>query len=72
MNSIRFLGALAASAVFATAAFAQPAADLSGTWTASFDSQVGKQTYTYTIKVAGGAITGTPSRTLARATSRAP
>jgi len=57
MNSIRFFGALAASAVFATAAYAQ-APDLSGTWTTSFDSQVGKQTYTYTIKVAGGAITG--------------
>ena len=57
MNSIRIFGALAASALFATAAVAQ-APDLSGTWTASFDSQVGKQTYTYTLKVAGGAVTG--------------
>jgi hypothetical protein len=37
---------------------AAPAADLTGTWTTSFDSQVGKQTYTYTITVAGGKLTG--------------
>jgi len=49
---------LAASALFATAAFAQPAADISGTWGASFDSQVGEQTYSYTFKVDGGALTG--------------
>ena len=35
------------------------AADVSGTWTASFDTQVGKQTYTYTFKVEGAALTGT-------------
>jgi hypothetical protein len=58
MNSIRIWGALAASAVFATAAIAQPAANISGTWNASFDSQVGTQTYVYTIKVDGGTLTG--------------
>jgi len=58
MNAIRIWGALAASAVFATAAIAQPAADISGTWHAAFDSQVGTQTYTYTIKVDGGTLTG--------------
>ena len=58
MNAIRIWGALAASAVFASAAIAQPAADISGTWHASFDSQVGTQTYTYTIKVDGGTLTG--------------
>lgn len=42
----------------ATAALAAGAPDLSGTWTASFDSQVGKQDYTYTLKVAGGKLTG--------------
>jgi hypothetical protein len=57
MNSVRIFGALAASAFVATAAFAQPA-NISGTWTTSFDSQVGKQTYTYTIKVDGGTLTG--------------
>ena len=35
------------------------AADVSGTWTASFDTQVGAQTYTYTFKVDGAALTGT-------------
>src|SRR5262245_10991063 len=35
------------------------AADVSGTWTASFDTQVGNQTYTYTFKVEGAALTGT-------------
>jgi hypothetical protein len=34
-------------------------ADASGTWTASFDTQVGKQEYTYTFKVQGAALTGT-------------
>jgi hypothetical protein len=37
---------------------AAPTADLTGTWTTSFDSQVGQQTYTYTIKVEGGTLTG--------------
>jgi hypothetical protein len=57
MNSIRIWGALAASAVFATAAIAQ-GPNLTGTWNTSFDSSVGKQTYVYTIKVDGGALTG--------------
>jgi hypothetical protein len=35
------------------------AADASGTWTASFDTQVGKQEYTYTFKVQGATLTGT-------------
>ena len=37
---------------------AAPAADIGGTWTTSFDSQVGQQTYTYTFKLEGGALTG--------------
>jgi hypothetical protein len=46
-------------AIAPTAAIAAaPAADISGTWTTSFDSQVGKQTYTYTIKVTDGKVTG--------------
>ena len=35
------------------------AADVTGTWTASFDTQVGPQSYTYTFKVTGGKLTGT-------------
>ncbi len=59
MKSIRIWEALAASAiVIAAAAPAAAAADISGTWTTSFDSQVGKQTYTYMFKVDGGKLTG--------------
>jgi hypothetical protein len=56
MKSIRLWPIVAASVLVATPAFAQ--ADISGTWTASFDSQVGTQTYTYTWKVEGGTLTG--------------
>ncbi|MBZ5576461.1 MAG: hypothetical protein LAP40_07890 [Acidobacteriia bacterium] len=34
------------------------AADVTGTWTASFDTQVGVQNYTYTFKVEGSKLTG--------------
>ncbi len=37
---------------------AAPSADINGTWTTEFDSQVGKQTYTYDIKVEGETLTG--------------
>ena len=40
------------------------AADVSGTWTASFDTQVGKQEYTYTLKADGAALTGTAKSNL--------
>ena len=46
--------ALAPSAAIAAA----PSADISGTWATEFDSQVGKQTYTYTFKVEGNTLTG--------------
>jgi hypothetical protein len=35
------------------------AADISGQWTATFDTQVGQQSYTYTFKVDGEKLTGT-------------
>lgn len=35
------------------------AADVSGTWTAAFDTQVGQQNYTYTFVVKGTQLTGT-------------
>ncbi|HUL82101.1 MAG TPA: hypothetical protein VL131_08160 [Gammaproteobacteria bacterium] len=34
-------------------------ADAGGTWTASFDTQVGKQSYTYVFQVKGATLTGT-------------
>jgi hypothetical protein len=37
---------------------AAPTADISGTWTTSFDSQVGTQTYTYTFEVEGETLKG--------------
>ena len=47
---------LAAFIVFG--ALAQ-APGVTGTWTTSFDTQVGKQEYTYTFKGEGGTLTGT-------------
>jgi hypothetical protein len=52
---------LATSCVVAGLAYA---ADVSGTWTASFDTQVGKQEYTYTLKVEGTAVSGTAKSNL--------
>jgi hypothetical protein len=51
-----FITALGFSAV---AALAADAVNITGTWTTSFDSQVGVQTYTYVFKVEGGKLTGT-------------
>jgi hypothetical protein len=50
---------LATAAVLALLPLAALAADISGTWTTSFDSQVGTQTYTYTFVVKGSEVTGT-------------
>jgi hypothetical protein len=52
------VGPLAVAMAPSAAVAAAPSADVSGTWTTEFDSQVGKQTYTYTFSVAGGALTG--------------
>jgi len=37
---------------------AAQAADITGTWTASFDTQIGRQSYTYEFVVKGGELTG--------------
>ena len=65
MKSIAVLFAAATIVAPATVAVAPsvaiaaaPTADIGGTWTASFDSQVGQQTYSYTFKVEGGTLTG--------------
>ena len=42
----------------ASAGFAGGAPDVSGTWTASFDTQIGKQEYTYTFTAKGSQLTG--------------
>ena len=61
MKKISGVLALAMLSVVAGLAYA---ADVSGTWTASFDTQVGKQEYTYTLKVDGAALTGTAKSNL--------
>jgi opacity protein-like surface antigen len=45
------------------------AADVTGTWTASFDTQVGKQDYTYTFKQTGTKLTGKAKSDFAMATT---
>jgi hypothetical protein len=50
--------ALAAAAALVMPATVAAQTDISGTWTTSFESQVGTQTYIYTIKVEGGKLTG--------------
>jgi len=47
-----------ATTIPVAAVAAAPTADINGTWAASFDSQVGTQTYTYTFDVAGETLTG--------------
>ena len=54
----KFIGKAMLAAICVFSAFAQ-AVNVTGTWTASFDTQVGKQEYTYTFKVEGGTLTGT-------------
>jgi len=55
---MRFIGKAILAAICVFSAVAQTA-NVAGTWTASFDTQVGKQEYTYTFKVEGGTLTGT-------------
>jgi hypothetical protein len=55
MSRIKLLGTLL---VFALMPLAAHAADISGKWTSSFDTQIGKQEYTYTFKVEGTKLTG--------------
>jgi hypothetical protein len=49
------LSALAAGLLLALPALA---ADLTGKWASEFDSQIGKQTYTFDLKVDGEKVTG--------------
>jgi opacity protein-like surface antigen len=62
MTKKRILLSAVILAAIAAAAFA---ADATGTWTASFDTQVGAQKYTYTFKVAGNKLTGKAKSELA-------
>ena len=53
--------------IAAAMAAALLAADVTGTWTASFDTQVGVQKYIYTFKVNGNKLTGKAKSELAGA-----
>ncbi len=55
MRSLVRAWVLTASTIVAGIAFA---ADVSGTWTASFETQVGTQTYTYELHAQGNVLTG--------------
>jgi hypothetical protein len=66
MNKYRILLSAVIIVAMAAAAFA---ADVTGTWTASFDTQVGMQKYTYTFKVAGNKLTGKARSELANTES---
>jgi hypothetical protein len=57
MNARLWLAVLAMTAL--TAAGGRAAAtDISGTWTASFDTQIGRQNYTYDFAVKDSTLTG--------------
>ena len=62
MSKTRLLLSVVIMAAVAAVAFA---ADVTGTWTATFDTQVGAQKYTYTLKVAGNKLTGKAKSELA-------
>ena len=51
--------ALVLTALVLSLALSVAAADISGKWTASFETQIGTQNYTYTFKVDGEKLTGT-------------
>ena len=61
MTKLFRISMLAAFCVIGGLAYA---ADISGTWRASFDTQVGRQEYTYTLEVDGTALTGTAKSNL--------
>jgi len=58
MTATKSIGRLAASVVLALAPLAVRAADVSGTWTASFETEIGTQNYTYEFSVKGTELTG--------------
>lgn len=66
---MRFNKTIACLLPLVIAAAVAYAADVNGTWTASFDTQVGQQNYTYTFKVAAdGKLTGTAKSNLGEGT----
>jgi hypothetical protein len=62
-GSTDFTAKPAGAAAPTTTAAATDAKDISGTWHAEFDTQIGMQKYDYTFKVADGKLTGKASTT---------
>jgi opacity protein-like surface antigen len=60
---------LIATALALGLAAAAWAADITGTWTSKFDSQVGEQNYTFTFKVNGAQLTGKAASSLSGMTT---
>jgi hypothetical protein len=58
MTAQKFSGLVLALALLPLLVLAADAPNISGTWTASFDTQIGKQDYTYTFLVKGSQLTG--------------
>lgn len=58
MTVPKLTGLSIALALMSLMALAADAPNISGTWTASFDTQIGKQDYTYTFVVKGSQLTG--------------
>ena len=54
----RFAAVAVAFALLPLVVLAADAPNISGSWSASFDTQVGKQEYTYTFVVKGSQLTG--------------
>jgi len=59
MMHTRIPFAVLAGALLLVAVGSLLAADVTGTWTASIDTQIGVQDYTYTFKIEDGKLTGT-------------
>jgi hypothetical protein len=58
MTAQKLCGLSLALALLPLLVMAADAPNISGTWTASFDTQIGKQDYTYTFLVKGSQLTG--------------
>jgi hypothetical protein len=58
MISQRLSSVMVAFALVPLVVLAAGASDISGTWTSSIDTQIGKQDYTYTFVVKGSQLTG--------------
>jgi hypothetical protein len=55
----RTLAVVVAAVAIGFLAHISAAVDISGKWTATFDTQIGEQKYTYTFQVKGSELTGT-------------